>query len=343
MPLVLRLAAIALAGIVLSLTLPRWAQKAPGKPVPSASANLLFSSGFEGTTALTSPSGFYGTGAWQGLVGIDSITGFAWPPNIWGGGATHFQLLVNAPIVPVIVDNYMVNQIQTVTGRSGNPTRALYSEIKQSGCCGTNPGGGATQDPFMIQPVGETGDLYISYWIKFQPDLVQLMAPPSPNWRVLFEWKTGTQGDDGDYRVIVELVTWGPGGPLSWYVAGDNVASSSSRTRQIYWEKYATTTAQTLGDWMKFEVFWHRSGNFNNKHGRVWMAVNGQVIADVSNANLSSFTCFTPCNTSMMGINNTPINRVMVSQLYTSTGYPIYQWVDDVQIWDGFPPDAAPH
>jgi len=29
------------------------------------------------------------------------------------------------------------------------------------------------------------------------------LDPPNPNWRVLFEWKTGTQGDDGDYRLIL--------------------------------------------------------------------------------------------------------------------------------------------
>src|SRR5260370_33531453 len=189
MPLVLRLAAIALAGIILLLTLRGWSQNAANTTAPSASPNLLFSSGFEATTALVAPSDFYGTGAWQGLVGVDNITGFAWPPIIWGGGATQFQLLVNAPIDPVSVDSYMVNQIQTVTGRDGNPTRALYSEIKQSGCCGTNPqGGGPTQDPLMIQPLAETGDLYISYWLKFQPDRGQKMT--QPNWRGGFEGKT---------------------------------------------------------------------------------------------------------------------------------------------------------
>src|SRR5712692_9003308 len=110
-------------------------------PVPLASANLLFSSGFEGTTALLPPSGFYGTGAWQNIIGIDSITGFAWPPNIWGGGPTHFQMIADTTVDATTIDNYMVNQIQTVTGHDGSPTQALYSEIKQSGCCGTNPQG----------------------------------------------------------------------------------------------------------------------------------------------------------------------------------------------------------
>jgi len=28
----------------------------------------------------------------------------------------------------------------------------------------------------------------------------------------------------------------------------------------------------------------------------------------------------------------------MVMQLYSSTAYPIYQWIDDIELWDRFPP-----
>jgi hypothetical protein len=82
---------------------------------------------------------------------------------------------------------------------------------------------------------------------------------------------------------------------------------------------------------MKFEVFWHRSGG---NDGRVWMAANGQVIVDRYGPN--------------MGVNNAPINRIMLSTLYSSTAFPIYQWIDDVEMWDGFPPVGnnppyAPH
>jgi hypothetical protein len=59
------------------------------------------------------------------------------------------------------------------------------------------------------------------------------------------------------------------------------------------------------------------------------MAGNGQVIFDHYGPN--------------RGVNNAPINRIMMPNLYSSAPYPIYQWVDDVQIWDGFPSDAAPH
>ncbi len=292
-------------------------------PAVSASSHLLFSSGFEGSTAFSAPSDCYTTGCWQNILGIDSSTGFAWPPTVWGGGPTRFQLIADATVDATTVGNYMFNQIQTVTGHNGTPTRALYQQMSQSGCCGTLPQGGhPAQDAFTLQPVSELGDLYISYWLKYQPNLAQSLTPP--NWRVLFEWKTSS-----DYRVIVSAVTWGLDAngvnvPLSWEIIGDNAAGNLPYQR--FWDVYNTTVPVPVGEWFKFEVFWHRSGGSD---GRVWMAVNGQVIVDHSGPNV--------------GVNNAAIDRIMMPNLYSGGSYPIYQWVDDVQIWDGFPPDAAPH
>jgi hypothetical protein len=316
MPLFSRFAAIALAGTILSMAQHGWAQKSV---VPPGSAKLLFSSGFEGSTALSVPSDCYGTGCWQNIVGTDNSTGFTWPPRIWGGGRARFQLLADASVNAATVDQYMVNRIQTVTGHDGKPTRALYSEIKRSGCCGTNSQGGRpTQNPLTLQPIGETSDLYIRYRLKYQPDLAQILVPP--NWRVVFEFKTA-----GDYRVIAQIVTWGIGAPLSWHIIGDNEANGGLRY-QRFWESYNTMVPVPIGEWFNFEVFWHRS---DGSDGRVWMAVNGRVIVDRYGPN--------------MGINKAPINRIMMPNLYSGSAYPIYQWLDDLQIWDGFPPDAAPH
>ena len=109
----------------------------------------------------------------------------------------------------------MVNRIETVTGRDGNPTRALYSELKQRAS-------GSTQDVLMLEPSREEGDMYISFWLKLQPDLLEKMTPQ--NWRAVFEWKTG-----GDYRLIVmrelgKRVSWRHGkawqSRCRWSIAG---------------------------------------------------------------------------------------------------------------------------
>jgi hypothetical protein len=38
-----------------------------------------------------------------------------------------------------------------------------------------------------------------------------------------------------------------------------------------------------------------------------------------------------------MGTNGSPIIRIFVNQLYSGSTYPIYQWIDNVQIWATFP------
>jgi len=78
-----------------------------------------------------------------------------------------------------------------------------------------------------------------------------------------------------------------------------------------------------VGQWFKLEVYWKRSST----NGRIWAAVNGTVIADKTG--------------STMGPNGSRIDRIMMNQLYSGSAYPIYQWVDDVQMWSTFPTAAS--
>ena len=55
----------------------------------------------------------------------------------------------------------------------------------------------------------------------------------------------------------------------------------------------------------------------------MWAAVNGQKIVDRLG--------------SLMGVNNAPINRIFMNILYTGGAVPVYQWIDDMQIWSNFP------
>ncbi|MDO8552834.1 MAG: hypothetical protein Q7S01_04935 [bacterium] len=284
-------------------------------PTPANAANLLFRSGFEGSVTMGAINNCYGTGCHQPIVGSDNVTGYSWLASVWGG-TSDFHLLVDAPVTASTVGNYMSNQIQTVTGHNGTQTRALYNSITQSGCCGTNSqGGGSTQNPYELHPAKEAGDLYISYWLKLQPDLVQKMTPQT--WRPIFEWKTA-----GDYRLIAQIVTYGNVAPW-WQIIGDNNANGGL-AYQRFWEVDNKTVAVPVGQWFKFEVFWHRS---SGSDGRVWLAVNGNVIADHYGPNI--------------GVKNAPINRIFMPNLYSGGSYPIYQWIDDVEIWDGFPQGAG--
>lgn len=305
----------------------------------------VFGSGFEPNTALGAPTQCFGTGCWQYVVGTDVTTGGNWETtNVWGGSTAAIFLLADAPVDATTVRDYMFSQILSVTGHVLPPatSRVLYSEITKSGCCGGDPqGGGASQTSLQIQPAtepsGTAGDLYISYWLKFQPGLGEIMGVPAGygngqwHWRSFFEWKTA-----GDYRVLAQVKRdpWINNGELYWSVIGDNEANGGL-PYQLFWEETKTTVAVPIGKWFKYEVFWHRSGDAN---GRVWMAVDGQPIVDRFGSNMGT------------GLQNSPapINRIFVNNLYSSTSYPIYQWMDDLKIWNGFPsvcPDlpCAPH
>jgi hypothetical protein len=174
--------------------------------------------------------------------------------------------------------------------------------------------------------------MYISYWIKLQPDLVEKMTnlPAGPGvaeggtWRSVFGAKTGTQttwggpADNGDYRIAAYIVTYGNTRPY-WRVSGDNVAGGNAPLVNN-WDVYNKDIPVPVGQWFKFELYWHRSAGSD---GRVWAAVNGQTIADHRGPN--------------MGAQNLPINRIMAPILYSSMRMPMYQWVDDIEVWDGIP------
>ena len=328
------------------MPLAKWRSAAAAAALCSASAayagpagetppELLFWSGFEGPLKLLAPTDCYRNGCFQQLVGTDSLTGFRWPLQLFGG-ENRFQLLVNGPRpTPDSVGEYMFNELRTVTGRNGKPTRALYSEVRQSGCCGTQPQGrGATQNALHVVPGADPAQLYISKWLKLQPDLGENLRKGAP-WRVVFEWKEGTPATRGGaFRAILQVVYRGGGAPR-WQVTWDNDANAGL-PRERYWRRENGSVPVPAGEWFKLEVFWSRS---KASDGRIWFAVNGKVIDDHRGRTV--------------GVRDDPVGRIFLNQVYAGSAYPIYQWTDDVQIWKSFPtaragdpwydPPYAPH
>src|SRR5262249_52640071 len=87
-----------------------------GAPTPPP-ANLLFWSGFEGIS-VGAARDCYAAGCWQDVQGTDSVSGFIWPPRI-AGGASQYQVRSGVASTPSDISDYIVNDIQTVTGRTG--------------------------------------------------------------------------------------------------------------------------------------------------------------------------------------------------------------------------------
>jgi hypothetical protein len=277
-------------------------------------ARLLFWSGFEDGVSLGAPRDCYSAGCWQDLLGTDAASGFSWPPKIARIPTSTFQVRSGTDSNPTAstISDYIVNEIQTVTGRTGAPTRAHHVVIKKTGCTDTASQNGSpcsAQNPYLLQPTSEPGDLYISFWRKLDPGLLEKLVN---GWHVVFEWKSS-----GDYRVNAQIVTYG--GTPQWMVVADNVANGGL-ARQEFWRVVTQSVPVPVGQWFKFEVFTHRS---KGSDGRIWMAVNGQKLVDQFGPNY--------------GVNSNPIDRIFLTQLYSAGSYPLEHWTDDVQIWSSFP------
>ena len=326
------------------------AEESPATGQEEQQPRPLFKSGFEGTIELT-PLTMYGNGAWQEIRGTDSETGFAWPPKLWGG-TSRLQLVAGdrERVTAATLGGQMFSELQSVIGHDGTSTRALFSTV-QKGVGGALVNWDSTQNDLGIFPgPSGQGDLYVSYWLKLQPDLLERMVGSDwdsgwrgairsvlPEWlerrivsgwagRVVSDWKTGDGNNAGDYRIILSVYGDAAAKRLYWDARGDNVANGGL-PEQIFWEQTNTSVPVPVGQWFRVEIFAHRSSGAD---GRVWMAINGQTIVDRYGSN--------------MGVNNLPWNRIFASLNYSSgQSLPAYQWVDDLEIWDRFPASASPH
>jgi len=289
-------------------------------------ANLIFKTHFGADIALYPPRITYSTEGWQDLAGINPATG-RWGtiaiPTITKLG---FDMIAGIPVTLSTLNNHMSNEIQQVTGPDGNQVYALFQNLQKKHA--DNPAWDYTQNAFMLRREAvdsgdktDTGDVYYSYWFKFQSDLHnQLGITVNDNWRVMSEWKTGGLNNTwrGDYRIIT-VVLQDSNRHLYWQTQGDNIANGIP-AGDIYWRITNTSVPVPVGEWFNYEVFWHRS---SGSDGRYWAAVNGQVIVDQQGPN--------------MGIYNLPINRVMLTNAYSGGKTPIQQWLTGLEIWDGFP------
>jgi hypothetical protein len=296
---------------------------------------LLFRAGFDGAV-IESPQECWDTGCWQDIAGNDRRTGFAWPPRLRGGTGRFLLIADPVQIDPLRIQQYMRNRVQNVPGPRGTPARVLYQEISQNVNGQAPMGASAAQNEFQFLPIDNADELYVSYWLKLQPDLIDRMThlPPGPGidrggtWRAIFAFKTGGHKPDGspmnngDYRVEAYVMTYGSQIPY-WVVLGDNNAGGGAPL-QNDWRVADHSLPVPIGRWFKFEIYWRRA---NDDTGRVWAAVDGHTIADRRGPN--------------MGARNLPINRIMAPMLYTGQAMPAYQWVDDVQVWSGIPASSG--
>ena len=86
---------------------------------------LLFKSGFEDAVSLTPY--FPENTIWRrNITGTDSTTGFTWPGDLPGEREPIFQFVLGKE---ARFDDFVTTKIETVPGRDGKPTKALFLEV----------------------------------------------------------------------------------------------------------------------------------------------------------------------------------------------------------------------
>jgi hypothetical protein len=192
------------------------------------------------------------------------------------------------------------SRIVDVIGHTGRHSRALYSE--------ENYAHDATQAPYEILDIRDgRADLYIRYWIKI--DSQSFDQPDS--WRTFFEWKTKGYARGTGFRLISFIYT-DKGGDPYWHWQGD------ANPEQPLWEIDNHDIPVPQDEWFLTEFYWHWS---RGKDGRALWRINGEVVGDH----------YGPTTR-----HNRPIDFIMLTQIYGDAN-PKYQWIDDIEIWDGLP------
>ncbi len=251
---------------------------------------LLFSSGFESGVVLEPLVEDY-----QNISGTDYETGFSWPIDIWNASSE-----TGLHVLDYNNGQELYNEIQTVIGHNGSPTRALYNkEFSNSD---------ATQSPYeILDVVNGRQDLYVKYWMK----LDSASLTQTDTWRALFEYKTEGYRFGTGYRMIGFVYT-DETGKAYWHFQGDRNPQHS------IWELDNYDVPVPMNEWFLVEYYWKWS---NKKDGLSGWKINGELIGEHKGAT----TRF-----------NRKIDFIILTQIYGDAN-PKYQWIDDIEIWNRKP------
>jgi len=192
--------------------------------------------------------------------------------------------------------------LQRLRGHDGTMTRALYSyenyEARDD-----------TQLPYEILDIRQgRRDLYVRFWIRLDRESLH----QKDKWRTFFEWKTRGNGRGRGFRLISFIYTDGQGRPY-WHFQGDR------DPEHPIWEIDNFDIPVPEGKWFLNEFFWHWS---EGRDGRALWRVNGRTVGDHRGPTTR---------------NGQALDFIMLGQIYGDAN-PKHQWVDDIEIWDGWPP-----
>ncbi len=271
---------------------------------PNKNPKLLFSSGFENNTVMTDPSS------------QEELTKYSDYKILKGTDqTTGFTWPISIlgsdfgglHYIDADFGFAVENRIDITAGHLGGETSTLYQRL--------NYDIGVTQSPYQINNIKQNPkELYMSYWMKTDATSVD----GNESWRAIWEYKTKNYNDNNSegFRMIAYMATDDTGRP-HWLFQGD-----LNPLRPV-WQKRNYTVPLIRNEWFKVEyyIIWN-----DGPEGYASMKVNGELIAEHNGATT---------------VNSDPMDFILLTQIYGNS-YPMYQWIDDIEIWDGLPGQETP-
>ncbi len=282
---------------------------APVTAAAVSTAGRQFASGFESGVTLA-PSTAYGNTD-QYPKGGD-ITGYAFPLNLWSTPTQWrtWLLSVVGTSTPLPASSYATGQIMSVTGRNGNPTRALALISKAK-----SPSTGVQQVTLQQYRPGVEPVMYQRMWVKFDQGTFDRARAVGQNfWQIFWEVKA-----EPDYRLRLQLRY--DGSKLYWHTQGD-VLTNATPIWQSSLKSVPIVMApdSSASGWHKVEIWMNRPG------GKFKVHIDGQQLIDYSGK--------------LMGASGARVDQLKLAMVYSTVSPVTKTLFDDLEIWSSVPADA---
>lgn len=302
-------------------------QRAAPAPVAATPAKPWFKSGFEAGTELVPDEP---ARKLDRFAGRDATTGFDWSADLPAKSAS-FVYIANAN-PPT---DYFRTELRDTAGRAGAPTRALYMEVTKISPARATTGVLNRNEFSLFQPAADQA--YTRHWLRLQDNYLEVCPQDDKtSWRMFYEvkepdskvarvaGKENRQTGTNNYRISC-YIRRTPAGKLYWHVRGE----SPQPVRKVDWDIFNDEVPVPVGRWFQVEVFFRHAPA---PDGLVWLAIDGRQVA-LHRGNAQHPT------------NPLPLKFYSPFKLYQSPEWlaagPVSQWIDDVEFWPDFPPDAT--
>lgn len=308
-----------------------------GKSQSKAGGTLLLKSGFENGVSIS--------GDLINISGSD-VAGYSWTDVKEWVSSTRFQYIVQS----TPLQEYQESVIEKAIGPKGNETKVLRLINKKN-----DPATSSTsRTEFSFY--GKSGpdeykEGYVRYWLKLQDNLPELvdLSTDSP-WYMIMEWKEPNSGirnsaseceaigekpgGSNNYRININAFRYANSTDLYWQINGEHPQPCRARE----WTYINQTIKVPLGEWFLVEAYMKK----DISQGRLYFAVNGEVILDTDVYRPEGFTGRTQHATNPMRLHFWSAMKNYHDMRWNSQG-PVSQWYDDIELWSSFPPGHPGH